>query len=884
MQLSGSIVLSKLQLEQDSYQIISSAEDLSRFCTKNKMGETYYEVSPKELKIEVYKNDSQDPVNFEESFGFYCVTRSDQNLANFLRFGDFVIENEESGEVTKINTHALYFQVEDFLNSDGIEQGFLDHDIIFKFEYKKGNEVVASKAFQLRSGISAEMANFNITAASINASIENSKMSFTENGLEIKNGGLVVKNKDDKQIFGFETTTINEVEVSTLAIRGMVYAEGGEFVGKIHATQAEFEAGEIGGFIIENGQLVSKNKTAGDSTLKLDGESGLIIANNIKLGIGAEIDDYIRLGNAYLYNPKKNNNKILESGNIIIEDNGKASFGNIQINGEESTLRGQNWFISNTEANFSNVNVSGAIETSVFKNNTVQAVGGAMIFRPSYKGEYISGNFDSCILKLESKFQGVLNSKVQVLFVDTADSYVGVISRVFDNNVEIKALTENGFKTTTTSEIILIDYGQDQYDKVTYYYPIYGEDYYLKDEKDNYFPINIEQYYKNLTIKEDYLINDNLVDAKNDSDFLSTNGDTILVENNQFLINSIQNFYTRERTVLIGINSGNSATGIDGRILPKGLTLTSLEKEDKFVPNLYLGDLKKIGYTGYGLYADNVFLTGSLTTKSFNDTYTGVNTSSQVPATIFVYDEFDKGSFEDNSNIVFWAGAESYRNEDIQCAPFQVTEKGSVYMQNAKITGSIFSNGLIRSADIYTARLHGSGDYGEIAALTIYDTYAGISFKQSYKDDEKECFKINSDGFYTNNKKFISIETFWDQETEAQTNIVNFIGKKLQSESENVCLSLETNKEYETINGHGWYINSALKFTQNGIERSGLYFKDSLSSFKYNINGSMTSLQDWQPNEVIIHNVFTLEEQNYQLKYKPSSLGGYDLYVSNKQE
>jgi hypothetical protein len=54
---------------------------------------------------------------------------------------------------------------------------------------------------------------------------------------------------------------------------------------------------------------------------------------------------------------------------------------------------------------------------------------------------------------------------------------------------------------------------------------------------------------------------------------------------------------------------------------------------------LVLGNLTGLpGLSGYGLYADNVFLKGSLTTSTNyqgESKYAGINTSSTITATIF---------------------------------------------------------------------------------------------------------------------------------------------------------------------------------------------------------------------------------------------------------
>jgi hypothetical protein len=96
------------------------------------------------------------------------------------------------------------------------------------------------------------------------------------------------------------------------------------------------------------------------------------------------------------------------------------------------------------------------------------------------------------------------------------------------------------------------------------------------------------------------------------------------------------------------------------------LTLASLDSMDDnigtFSARLVLGNLNSMredGVSGIGLYADNVFLEGSLTTQVKSDSgnsYAGINTLSQAEALVFD---------EDNSKIIFWAGAEKNTAEAI---------------------------------------------------------------------------------------------------------------------------------------------------------------------------------------------------------------------------
>ena len=134
--------------------------------------------------------------------------------------------------------------------------------------------------------------------------------------------------------------------------------------------------------------------------------------------------------------------------------------------------------------------------------------------------------------------------------------------------------------------------------------------------------------------------------------------------------------------LLIGINSQN---GIVSNLPPKSISFTEMILNEnkkpifKDTPSLILGDLSslselKIG--GYGLYGENVFLNGTLTTKvdggdSNKTSYAGVNTLSGVEATKFEeYGILDSNKNIDTSRIVFWGGATNNTESAIQNANF----------------------------------------------------------------------------------------------------------------------------------------------------------------------------------------------------------------------
>ena len=859
MQASGSIVLSKLTISNDQYQIITSAEDIVRFQSKNSAGERVFETSPRVLKIDLYKNGVQ--IDFKGKYILRLVESTleksyewTEEEGQFIHFGE--IGKDEEGNSALVNPRTLYFEIQNLVQSDSY---FQSSPHIFIFEYKENNNVIVSKAFQFRDGVSTEMAEFNINAAAINASIRDSQMSFTEDGLEIKNGDLKIYQKtaeEEVQVFGFETKQIGDQSISKLTVRGAIYADEGEFTGSIHATDAQFDGGTIGGFKIEKDRLISlKSQNNEDEEipyLTLDGENGRIIAEYIDLGQGAKITDHIQLGNAYIYNPEKNNKKLIESGGIVIKDNGTAKIGDIELKGNKSEIWGENWSIRKDSANFSNVNVSGAIETAVFKTNSVQAAGGAMIFRPSYKGN-LNVIGDILYITLEDEFLGNVGSKVQIVHSATKKTFTGTIVAIEGFAVSVSS---EDFDKDLSGNCLIIDYSNNEYLSPNEYYPIEEEIYYQKEEgetESEYVEVaEINEIFEAFSISEktsDFLSSKNIILSQKDNSFLSTDK-TLLARKDSNLVNSIKNYYVMGETLLFGLNSGNVGVGWEGRILPKGLTLTSFKKR-LYEPNLYLGDLKQIGLSGYGLYADNVFLNGSLTTQVDKNNYAGINTLNGVRATVFGenFEKNDTPIETDTSKIVFWAGASSKEDEDIQKAYFQVTENGSIYAQRAKLVDTLMVGGALQATEIHTADL-----YGTESGLNIHDGSRGIRF---LSQDEDVLFSITQNGIGNQNQEFIKIN---DGE-------VNFIGSHLRTRNNENFLQLTTLTE------NGGVTTPVLQHIE-GNNTCGFYFEKSNTSFKMD----QKIIQKWNVNGTVLYNNLELTNQNVGLNYKAAE-GGYDLYV-----
>ena len=71
-----------------------------------------------------------------------------------------------------------------------------------------------------------------------------------------------------------------------------------------------------------------------------------------------------------------------------------------------------------------------------------------------------------------------------------------------------------------------------------------------------------------------------------------------------------------------------------------------------FLGNLSNSDVENLkGINGFGLYSDNVYLNGSLTTYNKENGYAGINTASNISF------NKSKNTIQDSSSIIFWGGA-----------------------------------------------------------------------------------------------------------------------------------------------------------------------------------------------------------------------------------
>lgn len=185
----------------------------------------------------------------------------------------------------------------------------------------------------------------------------------------------------------------------------------------------------------------------------------------------------------------------------------------------------------------------------------------------------------------------------------------------------------------------------------------------------------------------------------------------------------------------IGINASDNSSSVQ----KNSISVFELDKNGQLNTHVVLGlldenilrDFDSSITSSYGLYADNVYLRGSLVTENKAEgdnqaTYSGIGTvfGTNPPRS-------NEDLFENQGRIMLWAGANSAKKDDIERAHFYVDEYGNVYGNSVRLEGSLITKSYIEAAEIRTAVIRGySGDEKKDAALTIRDALYGISFEK----------------------------------------------------------------------------------------------------------------------------------------------------------
>lgn len=745
-------------------------------------------------------------------------------------------------------------------------------------------KILTKHIFSVANCVTSSLASFSTTANSINMAVRNTTMNFTSEGLTIDNGNFIIKDKDHNEIFSYK----KDGEVLHVKgdgeFTGNIYAEDGYFKGDITGAKGVFsDTINVGGNSVFGGTLDAAGGTfRGTLTAATGSFSGAITANSGEIGgfrIGATSlyskipyfeteDNSPQSGKQYYY--KNEDQYILFTGDffesgvtyyegatsitskLVLDSNTPSiTLGNLNFNGDTSTISGTSFSITPDLANFKNINISGKISASVFENNKTQAVGGSMVFKPSYKIDY-SKEGNKIVIK--ENITNILDTNQYVVIIDEDGDVIESVKHVRPSEVTYSVQEKETTVTFTGN-------------------PFTGD-----------------------------ILPRTLIVLGQDND------------------------------IIIGINSYNSTGNNAGLLLAQGLTIREYNHLDTLgnnKPNLFLGNLAAnreiIGnsVSGYGLYSDNVVLNGSLTTivqnvSQQNPTYAGVNTLSPVQAT-----KFDN----DNSNVVFWAGAKSIDSTDIAGdpedlsehpgAPFQVTEKGSLYASQGIFEGAIITRSEIRGADIYAARIHGTGQSAGLG-LSFYNTNKGIAFfggeyfetEDTVYNKEKVYYILINDNYEEANiTSFSQGVTYYELSEKFN---IGSNGLKTNSEG-NYFIEIDNNSNVD-FTGNNFHGNSFI--STNLIQGTKLIASDSNgtntiignkitnnnnsyiqfdNSMNFNVKGSQISQLQIEQNRGFFNTKDLITQQNFQIGNNTDAamrfiqvsytvnnevINGYDLFIA----
>ena len=690
------------------YQITCTQDEILKFYNKNYSGsasyslEAYSEATPREEQPIVFSPNSltfsvssqnDDKVIVLKTYPYEIIFSSD---GYSKKIPQFLFSNQDGKivfDILKILGTDYTQQIEGtgqteeekrelFERVAAIKTKMLYENFILVFRLLNNqNEILAVKPVPGRFGTSEEMAKFAVTANSIQAAVQNSKLEFNADGLHIQNGGFDITNKKGETVLAANQNT------GDLTITGIIYAKGGVFSGTLQGVNGIFtgalqgatgdfsgkitaSSGSLGGFIIEGGLLKSTDDPKAPSIV-LNGNKGTIKADNIELGTGARIKDYLKIGEkVILRRPNEGDSSFLivkdstDQSILRMKDNGYIQVGNdsnyIIIDGKQGSIQTYNyrdgkigWKLSNTESIFNDVIVRGSIKSMVLEAGEVQAVGGVLLIRPS--------------------------SKISAIELDnTKQKTVCRVESIKGFNIG--------------------DYCQIEYNGVVSYY----------------------------IIKKIIQPNKIQLDQPLDESYIGTP----LID------------FGKNGAVGIGINASDNASFIPSQsisVFEFNSTSKNLEN------HIILGKLPNDDIYGdirgtYGLYAENVLLKGSLVTRAQTAEgakYSGISTlqTGENAPNSSRYSECFGGN---TGEILIWAGAEGTDKEKIEESKFFVDRKGNLYAGSGYFKGTIITDATITASELRTATIIGNGID---PALIIKDTDKGILFS----NNNKNVFKVTTE-------------------------------------------------------------------------------------------------------------------------------------------
>lgn len=406
--------------------------------------------------------------------------------------------------------------------------------------------------------------------------------------------------------------------------------------------------------------------------------NGNIFANSIQLGEQAIIQKYIRLNDCWIFNPDAFNSISDE-----IEEEARLDLGdfinvNYRIIENEGTPQEETRIKTAIKINKNGLIRLGSAETGLILNGQTESI--QSVSFDTYRGWRIDNDtatFNNIVARGSFKSSVFEYGEVQAIggIVIVRPSSIIKNLKVEENNV---------ICTVENAEILKVG-GHVRFEGHTKYYIITN-------------------------------IQNNDVTVAIDSDFKADN-----------LIGTPLVDFGQDGSIGVSINSSDFNSLFPSHSIT--IFRTTVEEDNPYlVPQIILGEIPIGEEYGtlqgkYGLFAENVYLKGSMIAKGENYS-SGINTESEA---------WEKDlNFSKRGRILLWAGADGDRVDQIERANFRVDTYGNLYAGSGYFNGTIITDATITAAEIKAATLTGWGKnengVSGPAALTIKDTEVGILF------------------------------------------------------------------------------------------------------------------------------------------------------------
>jgi hypothetical protein len=835
--------------------------------------------------------------NDENSYGAYVYSNDVKVSIKLLEKVLFITETQEVKlDLRTLINCELHEESSYLAKFNLLKQIIKQETSVFNFKIYQNDEskkLITYKTINCEFGLPEEMAKFRLAATQIQAAVDNANLIFSAEGLEIINGGFKItkvnEENEKQELLYFSNGDLYVDGHGTFS--GTVIAEKGSFSGEIKAG-----SGNIGGFIIEDGALYSPDKEYREESIFVFDEA---------LTYYEKVDEeYILTTDQYLFAEKEyytltgGNYSLVTtaqflSGRIYFELDENSNYTKVP-DGEKANLNKKYYYIGSSVALLGGQNkiIANDIElgtgAKILKHIEL-GEGEAYIYNPSeYNGLFLSTGGEKIQLnaKEETLTLGdiTLNGKASSISGDGFDIRPGFSS--FDNVRVSGEITTSIFTKGSTqavggamlfktaykienqelSQISPQEEVEEQTQDITFTLKADILSIFASDEDVRYIVLVA----KDGSLGEYFEVQRNFFSGNEGDETVTITlaADAKKVYNTLIVLG-------KNEDIIIGVNSENNRSAL---LEPRGLTISQLNITDTGLSTdlkAFLGDLTSLDLNGYGLYSNNVYLTGSLTTESSDGKYAGVNTLNSITAT-----KFGTGENDDKSKIVFWAGAGDNSNEAIQNASFQVTEGGSIYAAQGFFEDSVIARSKITGADIYAARLHGVklNDDGapteDVGALTVYDTSAGIIFKSvSSEGAETETFSIGADGLKVSDQYFITIND----------NKAIFTGIGFFDEINPKIINFKNNNNNENKNIAQLYQEDDSFFIEHTDSNSSIKIKNEIS-FRFGDTESKFVFSNSHFNANVATANFSgnirLGNEESNIEYRKVDNGkGYDLYV-----